>query len=163
MRSRPSRRLTTERARRQAFTPQPGYLAEVYRKIAVRYVFMAEGRIEPGTPQGPGTGQIPGPRPDRLSLAKTKHMTAKIRVRSAMYRVRSAFRDQGGNRDPASDDEGNAPVSRQVGRPRIGAAPAVRSDELWLSKRLVQDRCEPHTGLAKLQRHILSGPGHIVV
>jgi len=51
----------------------------------------------------------------------------------------------------------------QVGRPRIGAAPSVRSDELWLSKRLVQDSCEPHAGLAKLQRHILSGPGHIVV
>jgi hypothetical protein len=36
----------------RTFTPQPGYLAEVYRKIAVRYVFMAEGRIEAGTPQG---------------------------------------------------------------------------------------------------------------
>jgi hypothetical protein len=44
-----------------------------------------------------------------------------------------------------------------------GTAPVIRSGDLWLSKRLVQDKCEPHAGLAELQRHILSGLGHIVV
>jgi hypothetical protein len=48
--------------------------------------------------------------------------------------------------------------SAELGRPL-----PVRCDELWLLKRLVQDKCKPDTGLAKLQRHILSGLGHIVV
>jgi hypothetical protein len=36
---------------------EPGYLAEVYRKIAVRYVFMAEEVLRPERSRGDGLGR----------------------------------------------------------------------------------------------------------
>jgi hypothetical protein len=36
---------------------EPGYLAEAYRKIAVRYVFMAEDVLRPERRGGDGTGR----------------------------------------------------------------------------------------------------------
>jgi hypothetical protein len=60
-------------------------------------------------------------------------------------------------------DEARSAAARKRTAERTRSSSEQSRGELWLSKRLIQDKCQSHAGLAELQRHIVNCLGHIVV